>query len=503
VSKRPLPNSYWVIEGRLLAGEYPLGPQSDDHPGRIARLLAAGINCFIDLTEAGECPPYERHLPAQVQYLRKPVPDHDVPREFAHMHEIQHQIVGALRAGRSVYLHCRAGIGRTGTAIGCYLIEQGCDPNAALAELNRLWLQSERSRSWPTIPQTPEQADYIRQWVPRRAAGTGPDAAGAVDDAAALGVVQTLRERYLGTMLGLACGDALAAATQYRRPGSFTPVGDLLGGGPFDLPRGGWSDDTAMALCLAESLVEQDGFDPRDQLARFLRWQSEGHLSATGQCLGITAATARALAASRWRRQAFAGSHDPLQLDPEPLSRVAPAVLHAYGDVATVLGNAADAARLSCQAPLVLDACRLLAAMLYAALRGEPRNRILRPPPEMFGARALKPEIAAIVESGPAAPPADARSVAGGDALAVLRAVRWAFASTRSFRAGALAAVNLGGNSDVIGAVYGQLAGAHYGVAAIPRSWRAALLQAARIEALADRLLAAALVRIGTGAELP
>ena len=108
----------------------------------------------------------------------------------------------------------------------------------------------------------------------------------------------------------------MAAATQYRRPGRFTPVGDMLGGGPFDLPRGAWSDDTAMALCLAESLLERAGFDARDQVERFRRWQQQGHLSATGQCVGITAATARALARAQWRRQAFSGSHDPDALDP-------------------------------------------------------------------------------------------------------------------------------------------------------------------------------------------
>ena len=100
-------------------------------------------------------------------------------------------------------------------------------------------------------------------------------------------------------------------ATQFRTPGTFTPVGDLLGGGPFDLPRGGWSDDTAMALCLADSLLERDGFDARDQVERYRRWQREGYLSATGQCLGITASTARALAMAQWRRRLFSGSHDP------------------------------------------------------------------------------------------------------------------------------------------------------------------------------------------------
>src|SRR5256885_15292677 len=91
-----------------------------------------------------------------------------------------------------------------------------------------------------------------------------------------------------------------------------------------DLPRGGWSDDAAVALCLAESLLECEGFDGRDQVARYRRWQQEGYLSCTGQCVGITAGTARALALAQWRRQAYSGSHDPEALDPEALSRVVP-----------------------------------------------------------------------------------------------------------------------------------------------------------------------------------
>jgi len=125
----------------------------------------------------------------------------------------------------------------------------------------------------------------------------------------------------------------------------------MIGGGPFDLPRGAWSDDTAMALCLAESLLERDGFDARDQVQRYSRWQQEGYLSSTGQCVGITASTARSLALAKWRRVVFPGSHDPEQLDPEPLSRVASVALFYFASVETTLVQAADSSRTTCQAP--------------------------------------------------------------------------------------------------------------------------------------------------------
>jgi len=161
-----------------------------------------------------------------------------------------------------------------------------------------LWQQSGRAALWPQVPETPEQTEYVRRW-----ARSGALRADPLFEPATLSAARGLRERFLGALLGLAVGDAVAAATQYRRPGKFTPVGDMLGGGPFDLPRGGWSDDTAIALCLAESLLECEGFDARDQVARYRRWQQEGYLSCTGQCVGITAGTARALAVAQWRQQ--------------------------------------------------------------------------------------------------------------------------------------------------------------------------------------------------------
>jgi hypothetical protein len=354
-AQAPLANSYWVLPGRLLAGEYPAARDLHTPAERVQWLLAAGISCFIDLTEPGECEPYDSLLPVEIDYVRKPIPDQQVPRALAHMHEIQMEIDLALASGRGVYVHCRAGIGRTGTVIGCFLVERGAPPEQALEQLNELWKQCARSASWPLVPQTEAQADFIRAWRPHRAAPLATPA--ATGDEMPLRVVGSLRERFLGSLLGLATGDALAAATQYRRPQSFPNVGDLLGGGPFDLPRGAWSDDTAMALCLAESLCEKDQFDPRDQLQRYVRWQRAGHLSATGQCLGITASTARALALGQRRRQPYSGSHDPTQLDPEPLSRVAPAVLFNFADLAQAIQAGGDAARVTCQAPLVVDAC--------------------------------------------------------------------------------------------------------------------------------------------------
>jgi hypothetical protein len=162
--KRPLPNSYWVIPGRLLAGEYPIGADYGDARARLAQFRDSRVNYFIDLTQAGELPAYRHLLPVHTKYLGSPIPDSSTPQDPAQISGLLADIHSALESKRVVYLHCRAGIGRTGLVVGCFLAEQSGNGKEALKELNRLWRECERSLDWPKVPQTAEQADYIRRW---------------------------------------------------------------------------------------------------------------------------------------------------------------------------------------------------------------------------------------------------------------------------------------------------------------------------------------------------
>jgi ADP-ribosylglycohydrolase len=298
---------------------------------------------------------------------------------------------------------------------------------------------------------------------------------------------RSIRERYLGALIGLAVGDALGATHQQQTPGSFEPISDLTGGGILNLPRGAWTDDTAMALCLAESLLESRGFDARDQVERYARWQQNGYMSATGEAVGITPNTARSIAMAQWRRQLFAGSHDPKLVEPTPLSRMAPAVMFYLPFRDQALEFAGDAVRTTCQAPLVLNVCRLFAAMVHAALEGQPKPQVLAPPWDLPADRP-KSRIRGLIEGRyRAKDPAVIH--AGNHILDTLELVLWAFERTDSFLEGALLVANAGESSDVAGAVYGQLAGAYYGVDAIPPSWRNSLIGKDLIESLALRLL--------------
>jgi hypothetical protein len=161
---RPLANSYWVLPGRLLAGEHPGACSEAEVPKRIQRLLDAGIDYYVDLTELGEVAEYRHLLPGSADYVRSAIVDTGLPVNVAQTRALVSVLRSALARKRRIYVHCRAGIGRTGLLIGCFLAEEDRDGEAALERLNRLWRQSARAKSWPTVPQTAEQADYVRRW---------------------------------------------------------------------------------------------------------------------------------------------------------------------------------------------------------------------------------------------------------------------------------------------------------------------------------------------------
>jgi ADP-ribosyl-[dinitrogen reductase] hydrolase len=175
------------------------------------------------------------------------------------------------------------------------------------------------------------------------------------------------------------------------------------------------------------------------------------------------------------------------------LSRVAPVVMFYFASAPDAVNFASEAARTTCQSMPVLEACRVFAAMLHGALTGRPKPEVLTPAADVLDTGALRTNVAAVTRL---ASQLAVTAPKAGSVVEVLEAAVWAFRTTDNFRDGALRAANLGANSDVAAAVFGQLAGAYYGVAAIPGSWRNSLMGKDLIEGLADKLLAHAMVSL-------
>ncbi len=301
----------------------------------------------------------------------------------------------------------------------------------------------------------------------------------------------TPRDRFRGCLLGLAVGDALGTTLEFKDPGSFEPIDDIVGGGPFGLMPGQWTDDTSMALCLATSLVECGGFDATDQMQRYVRWWREGYLSCTGDCFDIGITVSGALSRFVQHGEPYAGSTDPMSAGNGSLMRLAPVPMYYAGDAAEAISMAADSSRVTHQAREAVDACRYFAGLLVGALQGVNKQTLLTPgycPVERFWERAPLAEKIAFVADGSFKDREPPHIKGTGYVVDALEAALWAFRRSDGFREGALLAVNLGGDADTTGAIYGQIAGAHYGAEAIPATWRAKLAMADEITSLSDRL---------------
>ncbi len=294
--------------------------------------------------------------------------------------------------------------------------------------------------------------------------------------------------RVRGALLGLAVGDALGTTLEFTPAlDPFTPrVTQIVGGGPFRLPPGGWTDDTSMALCLAQSLVATGACDPRDQMERYVRWWKNGENSVTGRCFDIGNTTRAALQRYLDTGDPFAGDSDPHAAGNGSLMRLAPVVLAARSEEQAIEWASLQS-RTTHAACACVDACRFYARLIWRALDGASRVDLLDP--AAGSDLDLTASVVAVAQGSyrQKMPPQIRGS---GYVVESLEAALWAFHHSSTFAEGAILAVNLGEDADTTGAVYGQLAGAHYGLDGIPPEWCATVLWADQIIALADALAA-------------
>ncbi len=295
-----------------------------------------------------------------------------------------------------------------------------------------------------------------------------------------------LRSRLRGALLGLAVGDAVGTTLEFKPRGSFEPITDMIGGGPLNLNPGQWTDDTAMALCLAESLVACGGFDLADQMRRYRDWFDEGLNSCTGRCDDIGSTVRAALDRFRETGKPRCGSTDSWSAGNGSIMRLAPVPIFFRHDPSIAVEFADESSRGTHGAEECRDACRLLATLILRAFAGETRETILKPPPF---APPLTPKIEAIAR-GDYLTKIESEIKGSGYVVESLEAALWCFATTDDFEAAILAAANLGDDADSTAAVCGQIAGAFYGEAGIPGPWLARLAWREKIGDLADRLVA-------------
>lgn len=294
-------------------------------------------------------------------------------------------------------------------------------------------------------------------------------------------------ERFRGCLLGLAVGDAVGTTVEFCARGSFPLMTDMVGGGPFQLRPGQWTDDTSMALCLATSLVTQQRFDAMDQMERYWQWYEHGYLSSTGTCFDIGNTVRDALHRYRESGNPMSGSNHPQSAGNGCLMRLAPVALFYFPDQTLVQQGAIESSRITHAAQECLDASGLFGDMLWRSLSGASKKEILEGSDPDQIARMESEGLRAIAQGTYQTKQRD-QIRGSGYVVESLEAALWSFWSTDSYEQAILAAANLGDDADTTAAICGQIAGAYYGESGIPPHWLTKLTMAEAIAHLAEEL---------------
>jgi ADP-ribosyl-[dinitrogen reductase] hydrolase len=397
-----------------------------------------------------------------MDWYHLPIPDVSVPGvgfETAWTEagaELRHR----LACGFDVFLHCKGGLGRAGTIAARLLVELGEDTLEAIRKVREVR---------PGALETREQERYVLAL--ERTDESKPDTS-----------AQAIRDRAVGALLGLAVGDAVGTTLEFAPRDSYPLHTDMTGGGPFRLAPGEWTDDTAMALALADSLHGRDDLDETDLMRRFLAWRDHGEYSHNERCFDIGTTTTTAL--SRFARSGnpVAGSIDPSSAGNGSLMRLAPVAIRFHRDRAKMVDIAARQSRTTHGAPEAVEACIAWAQFLADAIEGRPLKEILHSRPDGVAGRIAE------ICSGSWRGKTRKMVRASGYAVHSLEASLWALGRSGNYRQAVLAAANLGEDADTTAAIAGQLSGAASGASNIPADWLDRLAWRQRITVMAHSL---------------
>lgn len=403
-----------------------------------------------------------RHM----EWVHLPIRDRGVPDAAF---EAQWATVGEglraqLRSGFNVLVHCMGGLGRAGTIASRLLVELGWTPDDAVSEVRQVR---------PGAIETGQQLEFVHgcSTVPERA----PNQSGV-----------GIRDRAVGSLLGLAVGDALGTTLEFSARDSRPRLIDMVGGGPFQLKPGQWTDDTSMALALADSLVSCDGLDEQDLMTRFVRWMDEGAYASNGRCFDIGMTVRGALTRFKQTGKPISGSTDPMSAGNGSLMRLAPVAIRYRNDRETMRDVAARQSRTTHGAAEAVDACAAFVELLADAIAGKPRTEVLRKRDELPWSGAI-----GSIMAGSWRGKTRQAIRSSGYVAHSLEAAIWCVGRTATFGDAVLLAANLCDDADTVAAITGQLAGAIYGMSGIPKRWIELIACRQKIEEAAAQLFEA------------
>ncbi|CAM3109933.1 ADP-ribosylarginine hydrolase Tri1 [Methylobacterium mesophilicum] len=298
---------------------------------------------------------------------------------------------------------------------------------------------------------------------------------------------EAIRDRAIGAFIGLAVGDAIGTTLEFEARDAKPPVDNMVGGGPFNLKPGQWTDDTAMALSLADSLIACDGLDEHDLMERFCRWYESGENSSTGACFDIGITTRQALEQFRRTGDPIAGPTDARTGGNGSIMRLAPVALRYWNDPERLRDVSRRQSYVTHGADEPVDACEALATVLASLIEGKPLRDVLSAShgPFCFGVQAI------MDGSYRGKPRSAIRS--SGYVIHTVESALWCVSETTTFRDAVLLAVNLGDDADTVGAVTGQIAGSAYGLSGIPQEWVNRLAWNERLADVANQLFSASI----------
>ena len=365
-----------------------------------------------------------------------------------------------LRMGFDVVVHCKGGQGRAGTVAARLLVELGENPHDAIRKVRAARLGAVENR---------EQEHHVEHCK-------------LMPSIAPSKTREGIRDRAMGAFLGLAVGDALGTTLEFCGRDRKPRLVDIVGGGPFSLRPGCWTDDTSMALALADSLLAKETLDCRDLMDRFVAWWRNGEYSCTGSCFDIGNTIRQALERYLRTGDPLAGSTYRYSAGNGSLMRFAPVALRYWRDRARLDSVAAQQSRTTHAATEAVDGCRAFATLLADAISGEPRRNVLAP--RSFNGA---PKIAEILGGGWRRKSRNSIH-SSGYVVHTLEAAIWSVARTGNFRNAVVLAANLADDADTVAAVTGQLAGAIYGLSGIPKEWLDRIAWKDRLHDTARRL---------------